>query len=434
MNLHRSISFFFALAALVVTPICQADVVEEFNAPYAPKALAADLDGSIWYTGAEVIGHIGADGVLIGTYALPATTTIGQIAQGDDNRMWFSYSIPESAPGAGDSEAGIAAIAANGTITRYAGLIGTNPMAAGLDGSLWHIGSSNITHFATDGTGQQFDVPQFDSIPGSASPNALVAGPDGNMWYVDRFADWVGKISPSGDTTTYKITPESAANSITAGPDGALWFTSEFTGEISRITTVGVITKFTLTNEAHGLYAITTGPDKLLWYISKNGLGRMTVKGNAEIISSRTDLNLGADDSRSIVTGSDGSVWFAIASSNKIGRVTQSHDLVLSASALKKSGMNTTTTLTLVHNGNTPTGKSIQVKAYLSKDKTLDRRDVILLNKRVSTLSANQTKTFKVSTTTSTSKGKYILACADCAGVIAESDEKNNKTSSVKIK
>src|SRR5262245_6825827 len=64
----------------------------------------------------------------------------------------------------------------------------------------------------------------------------IAAGPDGNLWFTERFGDKIGEINP----TTHAIaefpvpTANALPNEITAGPDGNLWFT-ERAGKIGEI-------------------------------------------------------------------------------------------------------------------------------------------------------------------------------------------------------
>lgn len=59
---------------------------------------------------------------------------------------------------------------------------------------------------------------------------------------------------------------------ITVGPDGNLWFTEEARNRVGRITPIGEITEFKLTvlADAAGLSSITAGADKKLWFTEKN--------------------------------------------------------------------------------------------------------------------------------------------------------------------
>src|SRR5713226_9253788 len=107
------------------------------------------------------------------------------------------------------------------------------------------------------------------SIPTTVTSNPVVitAGPDGALWFTERFANKIGRIDTSGNITEFAIpTVVSFPQGITAGPDGALWFT-ENTSKIGRITTVGVVTEFPVPTVNGALRGITAGPDGNLWFV-----------------------------------------------------------------------------------------------------------------------------------------------------------------------
>src|SRR5215467_9647944 len=72
----------------------------------------------------------------------------------------------------------------------------------------------------------------------TSDPFSIVAGPDGALWFTERFANAIGRIDTSGNITEFTIpTVVSFPQGITAGPDGALWFTETYSGKIGRIDT-----------------------------------------------------------------------------------------------------------------------------------------------------------------------------------------------------
>src|SRR5258708_37196367 len=55
-------------------------------------------------------------------------------------------------------------------------------------------------------------------------------------------------------------TPTSFPWGITSGPDGALWFTERFADKIGRITTAGAVTEFPIPTSPGGPALIVSGP------------------------------------------------------------------------------------------------------------------------------------------------------------------------------
>ncbi|HEY0755326.1 MAG TPA: hypothetical protein VGD98_15310 [Ktedonobacteraceae bacterium] len=53
----------------------------------------------------------------------------------------------------------------------------------------------------------------------------LIAGPDGNLWFSANRPAELGRITPSGQITTFTLPdPANISGGITSGPDGNLWF------------------------------------------------------------------------------------------------------------------------------------------------------------------------------------------------------------------
>jgi streptogramin lyase len=113
-------------------------------------------------------------------------------------------------------------------------------------------------------------VPTADSYP-----DAIAAGPDGNVWFTERSGDKIGRITPAGEITEFPVPTAGhhAPMDIAAGPDGNLWFTEDNSVggfQIGRITPAGVISEFPLPAGPTDAplftrLAIAAGPDGNLW-------------------------------------------------------------------------------------------------------------------------------------------------------------------------
>ena len=149
-----------------------------------------------------------------------------------------------------------------------------------------------------------------------STPYGITAGPDGNVWFTERYAERIGRISPDGAITEFS-TADVWPTGIAAGSDGNLWFTEWLSDNIGRVTPQGVITEF----PSGAAYDIAAGPDGNLWFTETNGnsIGRITTEGAVTEfpLPSPSRYPLG------IAAGPDGNLWFTEGSgTTQIGRIT----------------------------------------------------------------------------------------------------------------
>src|SRR5512134_1964383 len=80
------------------------------------------------------------------------------------------------------------------------------------------------------------DVTEWATIPGG-SPTGIAVGPDGALWFAERGADRIGRISTSGDLVEFALPADGGGGpiGIALGPDRGMWFTEQVTDSIGRI-------------------------------------------------------------------------------------------------------------------------------------------------------------------------------------------------------
>jgi virginiamycin B lyase len=103
------------------------------------------------------------------------------------------------------------------------------------------------------------------SVPGLSKPGAITAGPDGALWFLNYGSNTIGRITTTGQVTSYTDPSINSPDGITAGPDGAVWFTNGGNNSIGRITTSGQVTSYADPG-IENPEAITTGPGGALWF------------------------------------------------------------------------------------------------------------------------------------------------------------------------
>jgi virginiamycin B lyase len=158
--------------------------------------IAAGPDGALWFTEltGNAIGRITTHGKIT-TYTKGISSGAGpySIAPGPDGALWFT----EATGGR------IGRITTSGKVTEYSrGITPTEEpdgIAAGPDGAMWftecepygsyHIHESKIGRITTTGKISEYSK----GLSGSSGPGDIVAGPDGNMWFVEISADRTGR-------------------------------------------------------------------------------------------------------------------------------------------------------------------------------------------------------------------------------------------------
>src|SRR6185312_7195396 len=160
----------------------------------------------------------------------------------------------------------------------------------------------------------EYAIPTANSVP-----DAIVSGPDGNLWFTESFTGRLGRITPAGQVSEFPV----AATAIAAGPDGNVWFT-EATA-IGKITPAGQVTRYPYAGgKANG---ITLGPDGNLYFTdSGSKIGKITPQGSITEFPTPTagDVPLG------ITLGADGNLSYTAmgcrtcdtTTPDTIGRIT----------------------------------------------------------------------------------------------------------------
>jgi virginiamycin B lyase len=170
-----------------------------------------------------------------------------------------------------------------------------------------------------------------------AAPTGITSAYDGSIWFTERGANKLGRLSPQGVLTEYAIpTPASAPEQITASPDGYVWFTERSGRKIGRISQAGgAIAEFPLTGSGEFPTAITTDAAGRVWFASNQqpNVARVGMIGPTGVITALPTAQTATSIS-GIVAGPDGNLWVteistkwgdSIAKVNTAGRGTFTH-------------------------------------------------------------------------------------------------------------
>lgn len=295
-----------ACLALVagVAPAWAATTITEFPLPagqFLPAGIAVDSSGAVWFTelGSGHVGRLAGGRFSEFSVPNPAHSSAQSLVNGPDGARWFTDG----------SNAEIWRMTATGAVTgfpippctgcAYSGGSGTGNIISGPGGALWYSrpGNDAIGRITTTGQVHEFPVPGLGSVPGwiTAGPDraiwftvsngiarmttsgavslvrnrinypyAITTGPDHNLWFTAPYSDEVGRLTPTGHATLFRVATNCSPNQIAPG-DGFLWVTCDNLSLVYRITTSGALTPITVPNHGH-LDGIAHAPDGAMWF------------------------------------------------------------------------------------------------------------------------------------------------------------------------
>jgi streptogramin lyase len=197
--------------------------------------------------------------------------SVKKLVSGPDGDVWFTCFRLGKGLGPVDKSL-VGRITPSGTVTEFsAGIpVGAeiNELVVGPDGNLWFtlvagyarsgeasLGRSAIGRITPEGQVTLFSA----GLRKNSYPDEIIAGSDGNLWFVDGTIistgpqTRIGQITPQGSIAEFRTGLPQTLNvgGLAAGPDGNLWFTQAFDlphGDnepgslVSRMTPEGTVT------------------------------------------------------------------------------------------------------------------------------------------------------------------------------------------------
>ncbi len=230
-----------------VGKITPAGVLTEFTAGLVPGAMPETLtfgaDGNLWFTDKAQarIGRVTPDGTITEFPTNTAGSMPTESTLGADGNVWFSD------PGV----PAVGRVTPDGTVTEFTDGLNTqadpDPMTLGPDGNVWFI-DQNSGDRAVGRITPSGKITEFDK--GLSQTNAqddITVGEDGNIWVEQASQDQVApggvaRITPAGVITEFTAglnkNPGQGADgdALVSGPDGNLWFSDRGSLAIGRIS------------------------------------------------------------------------------------------------------------------------------------------------------------------------------------------------------
>jgi virginiamycin B lyase len=201
----------------------------------APIGITAGPDKSLWFTEDGAIGRITTKGSVT-IYAGGAFDE--DITAGPDGALWFTELTGNA----------IGRITTRGKITTYtkgiSGGAGPYSIAPGPDGALWFTEATGgrIGRITTSGKVTEYS----NGITPSEEPVGIAAGPDGALWFTEYESydsyqireSKIGRITTNGKISEYSkgLSAGSGPGDIVAGPDGNMWFVEMDADRTGRLT------------------------------------------------------------------------------------------------------------------------------------------------------------------------------------------------------
>jgi streptogramin lyase len=226
--------------------VSSSGAIKEFstglNPVSQPNDITAGADGNVWFTdegNTKAIGRVTPAGTITefsSGLIEPAMSFPNELTGGPDGNVWFT---DDGSPSA------IGRVTPNGTITEFD--TGLNPqsapdsLTAGPDGDVWFADQA-AAHRAIGRISPSGTITEFDKGLSASLPDDITVGADGNLWVEQSMTGAVARISPAGAITEFTagFDPMGGADgdAIVSGPDGNLWFTDR--GEPNAIGRVAL--------------------------------------------------------------------------------------------------------------------------------------------------------------------------------------------------
>ena len=210
-------------------------------------------------------------------------------------------------------------------------------ITVGPDGNLWFTESNanRVGRITPDGV-----ITEFRLGTGDKQPYGIVAGADGNLWFTERTNARIGVMATDGRLLHEYVAPgiDPLPSGITVAPNGDVWFTETGFGEVvtddvGRVRPNGIVTTYRLYECACFPIGITVGPDGNLWVAEEQGVFDGDVPGTIDRVTpngrriDRFPLPTPAGEPAHLpaflAPGPDGHVWFTefAADVHRLGRV-----------------------------------------------------------------------------------------------------------------
>ncbi len=261
------------------------DMVQGSN--LMPLDIVTARDGSVWFNFEGNGSTQNQNDSGIGTITTAGTPALYRdpfgssvfpigLTAGSDGNLWFAQ-----ANGFRISRITTAGVITSFPVSTGGGWNAPSAVTTGPDGNVWAAAYYYLDRIAPDGTATLFPTP-YAHDANAYLPDSLAPGSDGNVWFTESTQSGgtqqskVAKITPSGAITEYAIPAPHTAQFIVAGPDGNAWFVDG--RGLGSITPAGTVTFYDLSATVSYFSGLTVSPDGNFWLTgSTNGSAKGSV-------------------------------------------------------------------------------------------------------------------------------------------------------------
>jgi virginiamycin B lyase len=181
------------------------------------------------------------------------------------------------------------------------------------DGKFWipYYGRANKIARLDPETGEmkEFPVPNL----GTAAIHSAVPGPDGSVWLTEQGSDKLGKWDPVTQQIT-EYQDDWRKHTVKVAPNGMVWSTGGLSVFDPKTE------KYVHIPEVPSAYGITLDKDSNVWFAELRADGRIGKVDAKTLKVTKYQPPTKTGFPRRIVTGDDGTIWFAEFQAGKIGQ------------------------------------------------------------------------------------------------------------------
>jgi virginiamycin B lyase len=255
---------------------------------YCYSGIALGPDGNAYFAERHAIGRVTTSKQIS---TLPIKPDIGppqSLILGPDRNLWFVVA-PEDERAYGDI---IVRITLSGHVTMFQPKprMIVHGMAAGNDGNIWLTVAypHEIARMTTNGRviSQYLIHGDASTCGANCEPYAIVAGPDGGMWF-NAGLRVIGSVSSTGTIRLFALLHRTfdmlyQPDALAIGKDGRLWFSEAVSKLVGTITSSGVTREYTVPGVLADVFpSIARGGDNSMWFteMCASNIGRVTPTG-----------------------------------------------------------------------------------------------------------------------------------------------------------